>query len=198
MAQFSAANSRLAVENDKLRTGGQESVRDPSDVLHEIQCLRGRLAMLEGAAAHLERSSPTKPHTGNLDSILADGFAQHSQAGYVPKIFKLCRFKLLNVVTKMSALQGFRHRDGPNSWLEEERPYSPRCWKFTGACEIKQCKQLSDQRYVGSCSLCHDCCCPCTASHAVQCVQVGHPAHTLPCIPQQEEHQARLVLGTEE
>ena len=83
MAQFSAANSRLAVENDKLRSAGQEAARDPSDVIHEIQCLRGRLAMLEGAAAQLEISSPTVPHTGHPASMLADSLAQDSQAGCV-------------------------------------------------------------------------------------------------------------------
>lgn len=88
LAQFSAANSRLAVENDKLRTGGPELARESTDVLHEIQRLRGRLTMLEGAAAQLERSSPSVPHTGNLDSSRAASLTPDSQAGYVIRIFE--------------------------------------------------------------------------------------------------------------
>jgi hypothetical protein len=47
LAQFSRANSRLAVENEKLRSGRQELVNDHAEVLNEIEHLRNRLCLLE-------------------------------------------------------------------------------------------------------------------------------------------------------
>lgn len=55
LAQFSEANSQLAIENDKLKSGRQALARDHSDVLNEIDYLRNRLSILEGAAVQMER-----------------------------------------------------------------------------------------------------------------------------------------------
>jgi hypothetical protein len=54
LAQFSAANSKLIVENERLRTGRQALAEDHADVLDEIEHLRVRLSALEGAAASTE------------------------------------------------------------------------------------------------------------------------------------------------
>lgn len=55
LAQFSEANSQLAIENDRLKSGRQTLARDHSDVLNEIDYLRNRLSILEGAAVQMER-----------------------------------------------------------------------------------------------------------------------------------------------
>lgn len=53
LAQFSQANSKLAVENDKLRSGRQALANDHAEVLNEIEYLRGRLNLLEGSSQAL-------------------------------------------------------------------------------------------------------------------------------------------------
>ena len=51
LAQFSQANSKLAVENDKLRTGRQALANDHAEVLNEIEYLRSRLNLIEDATS---------------------------------------------------------------------------------------------------------------------------------------------------
>lgn len=73
LAQFSAANSQLAIENDKLRSGRLELARDHSEVLNEIDYLRSRLSILEGAAVQMEkRSSGVTAIRPGISSAVAD------------------------------------------------------------------------------------------------------------------------------
>ena len=58
LAQFSQANSSLAVETDKLRTGRQELAAGSAGVRSEIEYLRSRLNVLEASASCADRATP--------------------------------------------------------------------------------------------------------------------------------------------
>jgi hypothetical protein len=83
LAQFSAANYRLAVENDKLRSGGSDISPNPSDAMHEMRCLRGGSMMLDSVPAQLDASLPSFLRTDAMGSGRTGSFtAQNLQAGY--------------------------------------------------------------------------------------------------------------------
>jgi hypothetical protein len=82
LAQFSQANSKLAVENDKLCIGRQELANDHADVLNEIEYLRNRLNLLEdatsGGNSHTLSTSHTVRRVSNGVSI-ASGHSDDSR-----------------------------------------------------------------------------------------------------------------------
>ena len=82
LAQFSQANSKLAVENDKLRVGRQALADDHAEVLNEIEYLRSRLNMLEdvtstpGPSGQPGSATPTKRASGLIGAAASNDVAE--------------------------------------------------------------------------------------------------------------------------
>lgn len=86
LAQFSRANSRLAVENEKLRSGRQELMNDHAEVLNEIEHLRNRLCLLEECTSGAQQdersgSSQARARTGITHSHLETRTGKECGAG---------------------------------------------------------------------------------------------------------------------
>jgi hypothetical protein len=79
LAQFSQANSKLAVENDKLRVGRQALANDHAEVLNEIEYLRSRLNMLEDVTASAP-GTPARRGSGSLGPHSTGNAAESQRA----------------------------------------------------------------------------------------------------------------------
>jgi hypothetical protein len=159
LAQFSAANSQLAVENDKLRSGRKELATDHKDVLSEIEFLRGRLALLEGAAAHLERQSPAVLRTTSSENARRSTLRQFdTQSGYVRSSAAPCsiRYFCCELYCLCAAAKEYCCVVAQGSHASF-RCWTPRCchlhaWdRFTtrrSTLARRQCRKPSNARYL--------------------------------------------------